>query len=131
MGLFEYKCERGHVTEELFRGKDVVADSVQCACGEVATKALPRIARTPGRWGESVATWNEGLGCMVNGQKDIDRICDERGLVPLSDLPSDYMETTLARQVARDAHSDRCIEALKTADLRDINTLTALDEVAP
>lgn len=131
MALFEYRCPANHVTEELFRGKDVVAATVVCHCGAVATKALPRIARTPGRWGESGASWNHGLGCVVNGQKDIDRICNERGLVPLSDLPSDYLQTRMEHQRAVDAHSDRCAEALKTADLLDVNTLTALDEVAP
>jgi hypothetical protein len=131
MPLIEFACSQGHVTEELFRGKDVVADTVVCACGGEAKRQLPRIARTPGRWGDSAAVWNEGLGCMVNGAKDIDRICNERGLVPLADLPRDHMDTTRHAQLERDKFSDRCVEAMQTTDILDVNTHSALDEVVP
>lgn len=44
-------------------------------------------------------TFNRGLGCVVNSWKEYDAICEAKGLVPLSSLPTHTFEDMLEARI--------------------------------
>jgi len=52
MALIDYKCEDGHIIEEMFRMSDKRPTHIVCpVCGKPAEKQFPLVARTVSRWG--------------------------------------------------------------------------------
>jgi len=107
MPLFDYICtECSHTTEELFSVHEEKPTSIECEkCGKDAIFIFPMIARTSGRWGDSNAHFDSGLGTYVENSMHKEQILKERGLVSESDMGSHW-------------HEDRA-EGIKDADKKE------------
>jgi hypothetical protein len=68
---------------------------------------MQMIADTKLRWGDSHAVWNPDLRSHVSSQRDIDRICREKDLIPIDDLPKGTMERFLTQEVEYGKHTDK------------------------
>lgn len=121
MPLREYTCDQGHITEELFFRGEKHPDTMACAhCENKATLIMSAMAKTAGRWGDSLGGVNghydAGLGCTYQNHQEKDRILRERGLVPLEDLGGDqFFDSVVDAQVQADAKMDADIATYKQA----------------
>lgn len=119
MPLREYKCSCGHVTEELFMIREEHPPALECeSCGLQAQLIFSAVAKTAGRWGDSLGGVNghydAGLGVHIQNHQEKDRILRERGLVPLSDLGGDsFFDSAVDAQVQADAKMDADIATYK------------------
>lgn len=93
--------EQGNPTNEVIeelvkRGTEYIKDDL----GRIAKrKGVQLLAYTPTLYGDSKSRYDAALGCVVRSQRDIDRICKEKGLTPVNDLPNGTAERLLTRQI--------------------------------
>lgn len=108
--------EHGNLTSETF--EELVQGDVtelHSTNGRVAVrKQIQRIANTPTLWGDSRARYDAALGQMVTSQRDIDRICLEKGLTPVNDLPVGTQERMYQQQIDHHNHYQKVDERWHT-----------------
>lgn len=113
MPLHLYRCSVcGQVTETYSRRASLPpAPVLDCpACGSPAPRDVRlscRPARTPGRWGESTARYDRGLGTMVRDSMHRERIMKARGLVCEGDLASGVAEQAIHREIVEHQEHER------------------------
>ena len=107
MPLHAYRCLSCHsYEEELFSIREEVPLSMLCPCGDQAPRQLPRIAITPGRWGDQTGKYgvngffDRGLGVTYHNSKQRDAAIKAAGVAPLSDYPAHFWEDQTAKQNA-------------------------------
>ena len=118
MPLYSYRCVLCGTPQELLCAVESKPGLVECCCGGDASPRVTRLARTPGRWGGvDTAHYNRGLGYHVDSYRDVDRIAEKRGLVPLSDMDAHFVD---------DAHDAYVAEAKQgEADTQEYQGLIA------
>jgi hypothetical protein len=113
MPLYEYVCtETGEVIEHVCKFEDRPKELISSAGRRAVRQEVHLVALTPNRWGDTNMYFNRGLGAWVNGQKDVDRICKERGIIPESDLPQHYVTDNFEKWQKREAHMDKRADEL-------------------
>ena len=112
MPLYEYITDTGEVIEHVCKFEDRPEELVSSTGRRAVRKEVHLVALTPNRWGDTNMYFNRGLGAWVNGQKDVDRICKEKGLVPESDLPQHYFADSMEKWQKREAHLDKRADEL-------------------
>lgn len=97
MPLYDYKIldEDGTLTgetfEKLFKA-GTAPDVMVSDDGRKAHRAISLVARTPGRWGDSKLQYDPQLRASFSTIQERDKICYEKGLVPVDDLPKGTYE---------------------------------------
>ena len=113
MPIFEHRCTVcQRVTEDLYRGS--CPETITCKCGGLAKKKLSLSAKTPGRWGDAglggssvTGVYDRGLGATYHNSMERDRLIEQRGVVPLSDVGGDYaMEDWIEKRKTQDKATD-------------------------
>lgn len=92
----------GEVIEELVQADTTMIESPTGV--KARRKKVQLWANTPTRWGDSHTRYEAALGCTVRNARDIDRICDKKGLTPVADLAKGTAERLLQRQIDHHAH---------------------------
>ena len=120
MPLVDYECtDCPHVIEDVvYLQSEEQAAQLDCpACDGVALKKFPLIARTAHSWGDTNSYFDRGLGTVVRNRQHRERLCKEKGLVPLDDMPAHHWEDQTAAKVKRvekrQQLTDRYTAALK------------------
>lgn len=117
MGLFEFYVlddqgnKTGEVIEELFKHTDV-PNIIRSSNGRMAVRKKFSIIAKPSATPESIygvnGTFNRGLGQVVYSHKHYDQICQERGLIPESQLTNKYaFEDLCEKKTIQDAKEEK------------------------
>lgn len=114
MPLYEFRVldsagePTGEIVEEIV---PVGTEQIVSSSGRIAVrKPISLTAYIPTRWGDSKSKYVPALGCTVTSQKHMDKICRDRGLVQVSDLPQGHEQRLIERKMAYDAHNERMDE---------------------
>lgn len=140
MPIYEYGCNECTArAEDLFRVDEAPAamPCPRCSTGELRRLvSLP--AHTPGRWGDQTGrhgvngVYDRGLGARYHTSMERERLCKERGLVPLSDLGDDWWQNQTDKQLADKAREEGLAESLLTTSARLGGDMSrAIAEVMP
>jgi len=132
--MLDYKCpECGWMDEELFFSHETPHDAVKCPdCGGRAPRLMPVIADTKSMWGDSHGYYDRGLGTYITGTKHKDRVCRERGLVPMSSLDKHFYEDRTEREQAKLQKQDDLITAYQDNLVKyDGDSIRASTEAMP
>lgn len=113
MPIREFKCEDGHVSDELIRSSDPVPQTITCWCGLEARLQISTFARTPGTFGDSTAYFDRGLGCVVRNNQHREQLMKAKGLTPLSDYASGTVENAVHAQIEQKKQHERTVTAYK------------------
>jgi hypothetical protein len=131
MPLYEFKVidengnATGEVIEELFKHTDV-PNIIRSSNGRFAVRKKFSIIAKPSATPESIygvnGTFNRGLGQVVYSHKHYDQICQEKGLVPESQLSNKYAfedlsEARLKFQENEDKELNRWEDTMKKEDV--------------
>ena len=131
MPLYEFKVidEQGEFTgeviEELFKHTDV-PNVIRSSNGRVAVRKKFSVIAKPSATPESIygvnGTFNRGLGQVVYSHKHYDQICQEKGLIPESQLSNkhafeDLSEARLKFQLNEDKELNRWEDTMKKEDV--------------
>lgn len=131
MPLYEFKVidengnATGEVIEELFKHTDV-PNIIRSSNGRVAVRKKFSVIAKPSATPESIygvnGTFNRGLGQVVYSHKHYDQICQEKGLIPESQLSNkhafeDLSEARLKFQLNEDKELNRWEDTMKKEDV--------------
>ena len=122
MPLYEFHCNVcGHITEELFKVIEKPATLLCEDCGHLAGPIMSVPAWQPNQYKGAPEHYDVGLGCVVENSKHRDKICKERGIVPVDinfgkHYLDDMAEADAARQDAEIAETVRYNDNLKKND---------------
>jgi hypothetical protein len=131
MPLYEFKVidengnATGEVIEELFKHTDV-PNIIRSSNGRFAVRKKFSIIAKPSATPESIygvnGTFNRGLGQVVYSHKHYDQICEQKGLIPESQLSNKYAfedlsEARLKFQENEDKELNRWEDAMKKEDV--------------
>lgn len=116
MPLYEFKVidengnATGEVIEELFKHTDV-PNIIRSSNGRMAVRKKFSIIAKPSATPESIygvnGTFNRGLGQVVYSHKHYDQICQERGLIPESQLSNRHaFEDLCEKKTKHDANEE-------------------------
>lgn len=131
MPLYEFKVidengnATGEVIEELFKHTDV-PNIIRSSNGRMAVRKKFSVIAKPSATPESIygvnGTFNRGLGQVVYSHKHYDQICQEKGLIPESQLSNkhafeDLSEARLKFQLNEDKELNRWEDTMKKEDV--------------
>ena len=115
MPLFSYRCEDGHITDELFFQGEIVEETIACEyCGSDSTKLMPLTANMNAMWQETCLQHNDyyssALGKYVSGKREEERIMKAKGFVNEKNLPQHFWEDEGRRRIAKAEEQNKYIE---------------------
>lgn len=115
MPLFNYRCESGHITEELFFQNEPIADTIKCdCCGQHAKKQMPLTANMNAMWQETCLQhgdyFSSALGKYVSGKREEEKIMKSKGFINEKDLPQHYWEDEGRRRMAKAEEQNKYID---------------------
>jgi len=107
----------GETFDHWFRKQSDVVDELTSNTGLRAVRGLSAIARTSTGWAGSAGTlwgvngrWSMGVGARVNSHKELEAVAEAKGLINLSDLPKDFVETRMTEMDTRARELDKLAE---------------------
>ena len=103
--VVEYLCSRLTFTDVDDLGRRIQRRSVHL------------IANIKTRWGDSHSYYDPDLRATVSSQRDIDRICESKGWVPVSDMPQGTLTTSVER-MHRKAANDKIVDEQMQASMQ-------------
>ena len=115
MPLFSYRCEDGHLTEELFFHGEEIKETIACeCCGADSVKLMPLTANMNAMWQETCLQHNDyfspSLGRNVSGRREEEKIMKAKGYVPESALPQHFWEDEGRRRIAKAEEQNKYID---------------------
>ena len=119
MPLFDYRCEAGHVHEDLFMGATIPRQVMCPVCrGPAQRVTVVLIADTKARWGDSHSYYDGQLGCTIRNSAHKDQVLSARGLVPESQLASGTADSLVQNSI-NDAKQHEPDVSKYSANLKD------------
>jgi len=136
--IYEYACQCGALAEDLFRMNEA-PDTIPCPrCAGDLVRLVSLPAHTPGRWGDNTGRYgvngfyDRGLGATYHNTMEREKLCRDRGLIPLQDMGADWWDRRTEDQLAEKRKDERLAEKLQTTAKKYGGDMTrAISEVMP
>ena len=129
MPMYDTLCKEHGVHEVLVKHDQTPLCPV---CQTPTIKLVSMPAKTAGRWGDTGSYFDRGMGCQVENSVHKEQLMKQKGLTPLSDYKSDFIETHQHKQIQEKLEHDKTVSTYKSNLKKfDGDTVKAVCETFP